>query len=156
MILKKTVTMAPVLLALTAGVYNFQSTNMLFNEANLPIGSHAIEQSGSISKIFGDYFQLDEKYLESRIKFLTSKWLKQTIILSDVHAIIANENFQQILSLGELAIPSILNELRIKPSILVWAMNLITGKKISATNLTIDEACKAWVKWGIANQKIHQ
>ena len=49
--------------------------------------------------------------------------------------------------MGKRAVPFILEEISIKPSNLVWALNIIFKKKITnRANTTIEEACKLWVK----------
>ena len=58
-----------------------------------------------------------------------------------------HKDFQSIVKMGDRATPLILMEIKSKPSLLVWALNLIHNKKISNNpNITIEEACKLWVK----------
>ena len=66
--------------------------------------------------------------------------------------IVEDENFQGILNLGELTIPLILNKIEKEPSQLVWALNIITKKKISNKSMiSISDSCKLWVKYGKQN-----
>lgn len=148
MILNKRISMAPILLGLAIGAYDFKETNLVFNENDLGFGNHILPNSSHKSK--EKLFAYDDIYLESRIKYYYDKWMKQIAFTSNIHSIVENVNFQRIVALGNDAIPVILEQLREKPSVLVWAMNLITGVKISNTNLTINEASNAWVKWGIS------
>lgn len=83
---------------------------------------------------------------------LYNKWYANTMFYSNPKMIIEDENFQGIISLGEQVIPSILIKIEEEPSQLVWALNIITKRKISKNSmLTISEACKSWVKFGKQN-----
>ena len=66
--------------------------------------------------------------------------------------IIEDINFQSILSLGEQVVPLILNNIEIEPSQLVWALNIITGRKISNNpTISITDSCKRWIKYSKQN-----
>lgn len=99
-------------------------------------------------------FKLDEdtikqSYLREKFKSLSASWQKNTKYSSSVLTFIEDENFKKIVSMGEAALPLILIELEKKPSALVWALNMITGKSVSdGRRVTIAEASKLWVKWG--------
>ncbi len=62
-----------------------------------------------------------------------------------------------MIEIGKESLPIVLNKLKDEPSTLVWAMNIITGHKISNDDtITIKEACKKWVKWGQSNEIIDE
>jgi hypothetical protein len=74
------------------------------------------------------------------------------MFLSNPKAIIEDLNFQGILNLGEQAVPLILSKIEVEPSQLVWALNIITKKKISNNStISISDSCKRWVKFGKQN-----
>lgn len=74
-------------------------------------------------------------------------WKNETKFLSDPNKIIGNKNFQSIISMDQEVIPYIIDDIENNPSTLVWAINLILGKKITDNpNTTITEACNLWVK----------
>lgn len=76
-----------------------------------------------------------------------ANWEKQTKILSSAKSIIHQKDFQAIVKMGEKAAPFILLEIQKKPSLLVWALNLIYSQKITNNpDITIEEACKLWIK----------
>lgn len=78
---------------------------------------------------------------------LESSWIKETRFLSSVQAIIEQRDFQAIVAMGERAVPFIGQSIETRPSTLVWALNMIFNAKISdKKDLTIEEACKLWVK----------
>ena len=75
------------------------------------------------------------------------RWKEKTMFLSSVNDIINDADFRFIVSMGELAVPFIKEEISNRPSTLVWALNFIYGRKISnRPNLTIADACKLWMK----------
>lgn len=91
----------------------------------------------------------DITLIQNRFKFQQhlSSWQQNTLFLSSTKAIIENSDFKAIVSMGYSVVPLIVEELEIKPSTLVWALNQIFNKKISNNpNTTITEACKLWVK----------
>lgn len=78
---------------------------------------------------------------------LESSWRKETRFLSSIIDIIGQQDFQAIVAMGETAVPFIGRSIESEPSTLVWALNMIFKGKISGKkDLTIEEACKLWVK----------
>lgn len=91
----------------------------------------------------------DSIFLLQKFRFENhlNNWEKKTLFLSSTKAIIENEDFQAIVSMGYSAVPYIIEEIENKPSNLVWALNLIYNRKITNDpNATISDACKLWVK----------
>lgn len=76
------------------------------------------------------------------------KWQDKTQFVSSPNQIVQDIDFREIVSLGELAVPLIMEEIENRPGYLVWALNIIFGTKISKNpNLTIAEASKLWLKF---------
>ena len=74
-------------------------------------------------------------------------WKEKTFFMSSVKSIVAQIEFKNIVAMGTAAVPYIVEELEKEPSILVWALNMIYGHKITNNpNATITEACKLWIK----------
>lgn len=87
--------------------------------------------------------------LNDKRRFLShyNAWLNDTKFLSSVKSIIEHEDFKAIVAMGLRAVPFILDEIDMRPSNLVWALNLIFERKITdKNNITITAACKLWVK----------
>jgi hypothetical protein len=87
--------------------------------------------------------------LSRRLTFnnLLNSWRNNTIFMSFADQIVNEPNFKKIVSMGENVVPFIIEEISHNPSPLVWALNFIYDKTISnRNNLTIEEACKLWVK----------
>lgn len=73
-------------------------------------------------------------------------WKKNTMFLSFADQIVDDENFKEIVSMGERVVPFILEEISQEPSTLVWTLNFIYKKKISNNpNTTIEHACQLWL-----------
>lgn len=78
---------------------------------------------------------------------LISQWKEETMFLSSAQAIIDNPNFQAIVNMGKTAVPYIVDEIKNEPSTLVWALNIIFGRKITdRPGTTVEEACRLWVR----------
>lgn len=91
----------------------------------------------------------NEIYLNDSILFKThlAAWESETLFMSSIQSIVDHQDFKAIIAMGKRAVPFILEEISIKPSNLVWALNIIFKKKITnRANTTIEEACKLWVK----------
>ncbi|WP_017259752.1 hypothetical protein [Pedobacter arcticus] len=154
MILQKSLTMIPLIVGISSSTFHYDKTDIVFNEKD-------IKNNLIISDVNPKLFQenlssmdYDNNYLENQLKTLVKKWKNETLVLSDVHKIMDNNNFKQILSFKLKALPFLLNELKERPSTLVWAINMILDRKISNQALSIKDASKAWVNWGIQNNLI--
>src|SRR3954468_21378689 len=66
---------------------------------------------------------------EQRFRRLAAVWEAETMYLSDAHRIIEHPAFQEIVGMGEAAIPFLLRELEKSPSQWVWALPRITGAR---------------------------
>ncbi|MEZ4858536.1 MAG: hypothetical protein R2781_06970 [Flavobacteriaceae bacterium] len=89
-----------------------------------------------------------EVYLKDKFENLYSTWERNTKYKSSIAAIIEDDNFQEIINMGEDAIPLIIDEIERKPSVLVWALNIITGKSLTSVGRsTVEDICKRWVKY---------
>lgn len=103
-----------------------------------------VDLSHSFKNADSDSFDLSSKL---KFDYYLSEWENNTMFLSSADQIIDDYNFKAIVAMGKAAVPFIKNEINNNPSTLVWALNLIYGKKISDnphTNIT--DACKLWVK----------
>lgn len=145
----KSLKMIPIAITLTGNVYASHNTNFLFNEDDIKsnliqVDANTLKDSQRINS-----FLFDEHSTIVRVRGLLKKWQKETMFLSDVNKIRQNENYKKIVALGVNAVPSILNELSVSPSKLVWGLNEILDFKISKEPLSVNDACRLWVNWGI-------
>ena len=140
--------MVPLFIGINSHVYDFSQTNMSFKEDDLKPDLHSLD--AQTFRLLGesDKFVFDNVYMKPRFDIFFKKWYVETRFSSNLTDIVGNRNFQQIVSLGNKVVPIILNELKNKPSNLVWALNIILNQKISKRPISIAEASKSWVLWG--------
>lgn len=150
---EKSYKMVPVLIGLTTN-YAFGKTEMLFSEEDI-IGSNFLKIAKQ-SIIAQNELQITSNHFK-KIKFeeYCAQWNLNTMFSSNPRLIIEDINFQNIIKMGEEVIPFILIKIEKEPSLLVWALNIITQKQISQNEaITIKDACKLWVRWGRKNKII--
>jgi len=135
----------PILIGLSTN-YALAKTELLFSESKVikdnyfNIAKATIVAQHELNIISAEF---------QKIKFeeYYNKWNINTMFYSNPKMIIEDENFQNILNMGEQVIPLIIQKIKTEPSQLVWALNIITKKKISKNSITtIEDACKLWVK----------
>jgi hypothetical protein len=148
--LNKSYKMMPVLLGLSTNSL-LAKTELLFSESDI-IRTNYIEFAKS-SIIAQHEMQISShQFVKSRFNDLYKNWYFKTMFYSNPKMIVEDENFQSIVNMGEQAIPLILEKIESEPSQLVWALNIITNKKISNNSMiSITDACKSWVKLGKQN-----
>lgn len=129
-----------------------QKTELVFNERDIKNGLLEIDpkvfqyyESERYRSKFEDTYKIA---IGLKIEKLHRAWQDETLFTSSVAEKVTNSNFIKIVELGEEAIPLILEDINFNPSNLVWALNAITGRRISDENISVAEACKRWVKWG--------
>jgi hypothetical protein len=81
------------------------------------------------------------------------KWESETSVISSVAEIQKHRSFVSIVNLGELAIPLILDELRVEPSLLFLALRRITSEDtVSPSDRGyVKSMVDAWLAWGARN-----
>lgn len=146
--------MIPLAISLSSNAMQVDATQLKFSEDDIKkslidIDKHALNyfktNTAEVSKI----------YLKQRFVNYYKNWDIKTRYYSFADEIVSDVDFLNIVKMGNQAIPFILEEIKDKPSQLVWALNLITGSKISrSSSLTISEACRLWVKWGKSQKLI--
>lgn len=89
--------------------------------------------------------------LERKFRRLAEQWRKDTGHLSVTFKKAMHPAYQQIIGMGEAAIPFILRELRERPTgSWFWALNAINGDEEDPAKDAddIDSAIEAWLRWG--------
>ncbi|MBI4767912.1 MAG: hypothetical protein HY787_25515 [Deltaproteobacteria bacterium] len=108
-------------------------------------------------------FQAFEEFLEHHlepisrewdkpvVRFLTLKeeWLRDTEFLSSIHEIILHPAYLQIIGMGPVAVPLIINELQTNPDYWFWALSAITGANPVTPNKlgNIEAMTESWLEW---------
>src|SRR3954469_21065531 len=65
---------------------------------------------------------------EQRFRELVGRWRKDTALLSSTSEISTHPAYQQLIGMGQAALPFIFAELRVKPDHWFWALRSITGE----------------------------
>lgn len=91
---------------------------------------------------------------QDEIKFdlLTQRWLQDISGISDVDEIIENQNYQEMIAMGWVAVPLILQQLEVAPKQWFFALETITGETLGEDDLAGDVSAlsAAWLNWGKA------
>lgn len=92
------------------------------------------------------------QWVYPKIKFLILKaqWERETAMLSSVNEKAMHPAYQQIVGMGQTAIPLILSEMKRKPGHWFWALKAITGEDpiLPEQRGRIKEMTEAWLRWG--------
>ncbi len=81
-------------------------------------------------------------------KRLAEQWRKETRFISPVKRKVLHPAYQQIIGMGEVALPLILQDLEERPADWLWALRAIAGEDPASENGDFRQAIKAWVNWG--------
>ena len=94
--------------------------------------------------------QVNEPDHIQKFQSLANQWRKETRHLSLMSDIVLNTAYQQIIGMGALAIPLILQELKEQPDHWFWALRSIVGESPipSADRGRLPKMTEAWLAWG--------
>jgi len=98
--------------------------------------------------------QVDEmdRLLAKKAKFhqLAALWQKETWFLSSIEKVSTHPAYQQIIGMGQDALPFIFQELAQRPAHWFWALSAITGEDpIPETDSGyVEKMAQAWLSWG--------
>jgi hypothetical protein len=89
--------------------------------------------------------------LQAKFEKLANEWRRNTTFSSSVTDIVLDPNYQQIIGMGAVAVPLILNELKQSPEHWFWALAAITGADPAKNEPDgdIEAAAEAWIRWGV-------
>lgn len=85
-----------------------------------------------------------------RFATLAARWHDETAVLSSVSQMAMHPAYQEVIGMGQTAVPLILRELQKKPDHWFWALRAITGED----PIGLEERGKvramaaAWIQWG--------
>ena len=86
------------------------------------------------------------------VKFnaLKANWESETVHLSSITESAMHPAYQQIIGMGQVAVPFILSEMRKKPDHWFWALRSITGEDpvLPEHRGRLKQMTKDWLKWG--------
>jgi hypothetical protein len=129
--------------AVSAAFFSYDDYKDAYSNINVVIQNS--KTSDYIEKVASESYN---KFLfETLFHNHFEQWKMRTQFSSSAKAIVEDENFQAIISMRENAVPFIIQKIKEGPTLLVWALNFIYGKKISSnSNISIKDAGKLWLK----------
>jgi hypothetical protein len=88
--------------------------------------------------------------LEQRFATLAAEWKAERGHSSSISKLCTHSAYQQIVGMGEKAVPLLLRELEREPDHWFWALKAITGVNPvpQESRANIREMARHWVKWG--------
>lgn len=86
---------------------------------------------------------------EQRFRELAARWRKDTGFLSSTNEIATHPAYQQVIGMGQPALPFIFAELRHKPAHWFWALQSITGENPvpESARGNLGQMTAAWLHW---------
>ena len=125
---------------------------------SLPISEHLLARLEAAARRRG--FDSVEQLLETwqaneeepaQFHSLAERWKNETAHLSNIAKKALHPAYQEIIGMGERAVPLLLAELRREPDDWFWALHAITGANPvpaeSRGNLQV--MAEAWLQWGL-------
>ncbi len=90
---------------------------------------------------------------EDRFRRLAARWRAETAYCSSTTEMVENSTYQEIIRMGETAVPYLLRDLEKAPEHWSWALHSITGANpVPATDAgNLDKMADAWLAWGRAS-----
>jgi len=128
-----------------------------------PVQDGGVAVGEESSFIHGEYKRSAEHYLlpisrqwaNPLTRFLTLKaeWEAETAHISSMTKIVMHPAYQQIIGMGQIAIPLILSEMGKKPDHWFWALRSITGEDpvLPEHRGRLKQMTEDWLKWGREN-----
>ncbi len=91
--------------------------------------------------------------IQSRFRELVARWKQESLYLSSTTAMTELPSYQEIIRMGEPAVPLLLAELEREPNHWFMALMAITGADPVpvADRGRLDRMTAAWLRWGRAN-----
>lgn len=89
--------------------------------------------------------------IRERFRRLADQWKAESEHMSNTAQMAMLKSYQNIIGMGDPAVPLILEELRREPDHWFWALEAITLEDpVPEENAgRVDKMAKAWVEWGV-------
>lgn len=90
---------------------------------------------------------------QMRFENLATRWRSETSFCASALEMATNQYYQNIIGMGEMAVPFILRELAKQPEHWFWALKAITGEDPvpEEDRGDIPRMTEAWLLWGVRN-----
>ena len=104
---------------------------------------------GSLPEVGPTLAQATET-VEARFRSLVKQWKRETEAQSSIRRMIQHPAYQEIIGLGEPAVPLLLAELKRNPDFWFAALQTLTGAKPAPpeTAGNVNLIARAWIEWG--------
>lgn len=88
--------------------------------------------------------------LREKFTRLAAQWKDESVHMSNTAQMAMLRSYQNIIGMGEPAVPLLLEELQREPDHWFWALESITSENPvpSEAGGRIDEMARAWIDWG--------
>jgi len=86
-------------------------------------------------------------------ELLADRWKRETGRFSIVQQKILHPAYQEIIGMGERALPMLIREIQTAPSHWFWALRAIARDNPAQGKATIEEAVTAWTRWWSSRTK---
>jgi len=136
-------------ITIAASLLTVGSIPYAYSDIDSHSGILSVTSNNTTTNYLNSVDKNDSSFFLHKFRFQSHllNWENKTKFLSSAKSIIEDKDFQAIISMGNPAIPYIVEEIESKPSVLVWSLNIILDRKITNNpNATITDACKLWVK----------
>lgn len=84
----------------------------------------------------------------ARFQRLADTWRKETAGMSVMRTAVMHHAYQEIIGMGPIAIPLLLEELRDRPDHWMWALSALAGEDPAEGTQTFRVARASWLRWG--------
>jgi hypothetical protein len=84
----------------------------------------------------------------ARFRILANRWVQETEGISVLSRAFLHRPYQQIIGMGPVAIPLLLEELRDRPDHWMFALSILTNTDPARGTRTFGAARVAWLRWG--------
>jgi hypothetical protein len=86
--------------------------------------------------------------LEQEFNELAGQWYRETRMFSFIKQKAMHKAYQEIIGMGESALPYIFKELQKQKGDWIWALNAITREDPAKGITNFREAVRSWLNWG--------
>lgn len=98
-------------------------------------------------------YQLRQPDYVDKFNAMVKKWRLETAVLSSIEEKVNHKAFQEILKMGRVAVPLIVEELRRKPDFLFLALaSLAPESDVVSFRGSPSETVSAWLRWAERNR----
>ncbi|MDQ1246879.1 MAG: hypothetical protein QG597_1247 [Actinomycetota bacterium] len=94
-----------------------------------------------------DPTQRTDAQVRARFDELREQWIVATAGAASAMERFRHPAYQQIIGLGQPAVPLLVDELRSRPDHWFWALSCITGLDAAEGSTTIGDAAQRWIAW---------